>query len=238
MAPPVVLRAASATPVMFLVISELPRAASARLRLISLVVALCSSTALAIVFWMSLICTITLLIWPMASTEPLVSVWMASIFRLISSVALAVSLASSFTSLATTAKPLPASPARAASMVAFSASRLVCCAIEVMTLITCPISALLWPSLLMVSLVASADFTAAVATRVASAVFLAISLMLAPISSAPVATVWTLLATCSEAAETTLAWVAVWSALALICWLTRLSSSAADTSAVALPPIC
>jgi hypothetical protein len=49
-APAVVLRAASATPVMFLVISELPRAASARLRLISFVVALCSSTALAIVF--------------------------------------------------------------------------------------------------------------------------------------------------------------------------------------------
>ena len=115
-----------------------------------------------------------------------------------SSVALAVSLASSLTSLATTAKPLPASPARAASIVAFSASRLVCCAIEVMTLMTLPISALLSPSLAMVSLVVSADLTAVVATRAASAVFLAISLMLAPISSAPVATVCTLLATCSD----------------------------------------
>ncbi|EDP62983.1 hypothetical protein BAL199_19061 [alpha proteobacterium BAL199] len=38
--------------------------------------------------------------------------------------------ASDFTSEATTAKPLPASPARAASMVAFSASRLVCSAIS------------------------------------------------------------------------------------------------------------
>ena len=47
-----------------------------------------------------------------------------------SSVAFAVSCASSFTSLATTAKPLPASPARAASMVAFSASRFVCSAIR------------------------------------------------------------------------------------------------------------
>ena len=63
----------------------------------------------------------------MASTAPLVSTWIASIFWLMSSVALAVCLASSLTSLATTAKPLPASPARAASIVAFSASRLVCC---------------------------------------------------------------------------------------------------------------
>ena len=44
----------------------------------------------------------------------------------ISSVAFAVWLARFFTSEATTAKPRPASPARAASMVALSASRLVC----------------------------------------------------------------------------------------------------------------
>ena len=48
----------------------------------------------------------------------------------ISSVAFAVWLASALTSEATTAKPWPDSPARAASMVAFSASRLVCAAIE------------------------------------------------------------------------------------------------------------
>ena len=47
--------AAWATPVMFCAISLAPLAASATLRLISLVVAVCSSTALAIVFWMSLI---------------------------------------------------------------------------------------------------------------------------------------------------------------------------------------
>ena len=58
----------------------------------------------------------------------------------------AVSLASSFTSLATTAKPLPASPARAASMVALRASRFVCSAMEVMTFTTSPISAELAPS--------------------------------------------------------------------------------------------
>ena len=45
------------------------------------------------------------------------------------SVALRVSSDSCFTSEATTAKPLPASPARAASIVALSASRMVCLAI-------------------------------------------------------------------------------------------------------------
>ena len=67
------LRAAWATPVMFWAISVLPRAASATLRLISLVVAVCSSTALAMVFWMSLIWLMIVPIWPMASTAPLVS---------------------------------------------------------------------------------------------------------------------------------------------------------------------
>ena len=43
-------------------------------------------------------------------------------------------MASAFTSEATTAKPLPAAPARAASMVALSASRLVCDAIVEMML--------------------------------------------------------------------------------------------------------
>ena len=123
-------------------------------------------------------------------------------------------------------------------MVALSASRLVCCAIEVMTLMTWPISVLLCPSLEMVSLVISAVRTAEDATRVASAVFLAISLMLAPISSAPVATVCTLLLTCSAAAETTLAWVAVSSALEPIDWLTLFSSSADLDSEETLRPIC
>src|SRR6185369_12588165 len=58
---------------------------------------------------------------------------------LISSVALAVCAASAFTSWATTAKPRPASPARAASMVAFSARRLVCSAMPVISLTTSPI---------------------------------------------------------------------------------------------------
>ncbi len=127
--------------------SFVPLLASATFRAISLVVAVCSSTAVAIVPWMSLIWPMIELMRSMAPTASRVSPWMASIFWEMSSVALAVSLASSFTSLATTAKPLPASPARAASMVALRASKLVCWAIEVMTLITWPISALLSPSL-------------------------------------------------------------------------------------------
>ena len=69
----------------------------------------------------------------MALTALPVSAWMASTRRAMSSVARAVSCESSLTSLATTAKPFPASPARAASMVALRASRLVCSAIEVIT---------------------------------------------------------------------------------------------------------
>ena len=72
-----VLWAASATPEMFLVISPEPLAASPTFRAISLVVAFCSSTAVAMVLEMSLTCLITLLICAMASTAPLVSVWIA-----------------------------------------------------------------------------------------------------------------------------------------------------------------
>ena len=62
-----------------------------------------------------------------AATDSPVAARTSLIWRVISSVDLAVWLASAFTSPATTAKPLPASPARAASMVAFSASRLWHC---------------------------------------------------------------------------------------------------------------
>jgi hypothetical protein len=57
----------------------------------------------------------------------------------ISSVALLVWPARLFTSVATTAKPLPDSPARAASMVAFSASRLVWPAMPLISSTTWPI---------------------------------------------------------------------------------------------------
>jgi hypothetical protein len=100
----------------------------------------------------------------MARVQSAVSAWMASVRRPMSSVALAVSWARSLTSLATTAKPLPASPARAASMVALRARRLVCSAIEVMTLMTLPTSALDSPSFATLALVCSAMLTARAAT--------------------------------------------------------------------------
>ena len=56
----------------------------------------------------------------------------------ISPVAFAVCSASAFTSDATTAKPRPASPARAASMVALSASRLVWPAMVLISSTTSP----------------------------------------------------------------------------------------------------
>ena len=75
----------------------------------------------------------------MAPTAPSVEVWTARICFEISSVAFAVWVASSFTSDATTANPLPASPARAASMVALRARSLVWSAIERMRSTTSPI---------------------------------------------------------------------------------------------------
>ena len=69
----------------------------------------------------------------------MVADWIAPIWAAISSVAFAVWVASDLTSDATTAKPLPASPARAASMVALSASRLVWLAMSLIRLTTSPI---------------------------------------------------------------------------------------------------
>jgi hypothetical protein len=100
---------------------------------------------------------------------------------------------------------LPASPARAASIVAFNASRLVCWAIDVMTLITLPISTLESPSFEMVALADSATVTAFFVTRAASVELREISRMADSISSDPVATIETLLDTSSLAADTMVA---------------------------------
>ena len=100
--------------------------------------------------WESLIDEMISLICAMAATAAAVSAWMVSMRRPMSSVARPVSWASSLTSPATTAKPRPASPARAASMVALSARRLVCWAIDVMTRMTLLISADDSPSLVTV----------------------------------------------------------------------------------------
>src|ERR1043166_2738659 len=94
----------------------------------------------------------------------------------------------------------------------------------VMTLITLPISALDSPSFATVALVELATRTAVVATLAASWALLAISRMLAPISSAAGGTVLPLHLPCSAAADAPLAWEAVCSALAAICWLTAVNS--------------
>jgi hypothetical protein len=71
--------------------------------------------------------------------------------------------ASTFTSPATTAKPRPASPAHAASMVALSASRLVYSAIPGMSLTTSPMRPAASSSSLTAILVQPALFTALMA---------------------------------------------------------------------------
>src|SRR5690242_3193568 len=102
-----------------------PCAACWTLREISCVAAPCSSTAEAIVAEISDSRSMVLLISLIAPTDSCVAAWMLEICCPISPVALAVCSASALTSEATTAKPRPASPARAASMVAFKAKRLV-----------------------------------------------------------------------------------------------------------------
>src|ERR1700741_2045243 len=116
----------------------LPCAADWALAEISPVAASCWPTAPAIVDVMPLMPRTALPISRTASTALLVEAWITATFWPISSVAFAVCPASALTSCATTAKPRPASPARAASIVALSASRLVCSAMAVMSLTTSP----------------------------------------------------------------------------------------------------
>jgi len=107
----------------------------------SWVVAVWMPTAPAIVPWSSSIRATRPAIRSIASTAATVRREFSSILRPISSAASADSLASSLTSPATTAKPLPASPALAASIVALSARRFVWWAIAVIVLTTLAISA-------------------------------------------------------------------------------------------------
>ncbi len=104
----------------------------------------------------------------MATTESWVAACISAIWLLISLVALAVWLASALTSWATTAKPRPASPARAASMVAFNASRLVCSAMVVMSWVTSPMRLAACDSLVMRSSVFCAWPTASLEIRLDS----------------------------------------------------------------------
>jgi hypothetical protein len=90
-------------------------------------------------------------------------------------------------------------------MVALSARRFVCSAIEVITLTTLPISVLESPSFDTLWFVVSATPTASEATRAASLAFCAISRIEAPISCEPAASVCTLCDTVPASPATTFA---------------------------------
>ena len=115
-----------------------------------------------------------------------------------SSVAFAVWLARFFTSDATTAKPLPASPARAASIVAFSASRLVCPAMVLIRPTTSPIFCAPSANVLTMPSVRLASCTALSAISEDCATWRAISEIDADSSSAAEATVCTLTLACLD----------------------------------------
>ena len=96
----------------------------------------------------------------MAATASLDEFWIDETWAPIWSVALAVCSARLLTSDATTAKPRPASPARAASIVALSASKLVWLAISLISLTTSPMLAASLNRPCTVELVRSASPTA------------------------------------------------------------------------------
>src|SRR6266446_9911941 len=141
------------TPVMLALTCWVPCAACCTLREISWVAAPCSSTADAMVEAISDILSMVSPISLIAPTDSWVAFWIPVICWLISPVAVAVCSARAFTSEATTAKPRPASPARAASMVAFKASRLVCPAMVLMSSTTSPMRAAAFDNSLTRSLV-------------------------------------------------------------------------------------
>jgi hypothetical protein len=116
--------------------------------------------------------------------------------------AFAVCSASAFTSEATTAKPRPASPARAASMVALSASRLVWPAMVLMSSTTSPMRAAAFDNSLTRSLVCGPARRPRLAIRADSWTWRLISLTEEDSSSVAEATDCTLVVASSEAAAT------------------------------------
>ena len=180
----------------------MPCAACCTLREISWVAAPCSSTAAAMVEAISDIRPMVSPISLMAPTDSWVAAWMPDICWLISPVAFAVCSASAFTSDATTAKPRPASPARAASMVALRASRLVWPAMVLISSTTSPIRAAALASSATRSLVFCACSTASPAIRAEPWTCRLISLTDDAISSVADATDCTLVEASSDAAAT------------------------------------
>src|SRR6478735_350124 len=179
-----------------------PFAACCTLREISWVAAPCSSTAAAMVEAISDILPMVSPISLMAATDSWVAAWMPVICWLISPVALAVCSASALTSEATTAKPRPDSPARAASMVALSASKLVCSAMVLISSTTSPMRLAAFDNWLTRSLVVRAWSTASLAIRADSCTCLEISLTDEDSSSVAEATDCTLVEASSDAAAT------------------------------------
>ena len=133
-----------------------------------------------------------LVIRPIASTTRRASSCTAEIWAPISPVASPVWVARDFTSLATTAKPLPASPARAASMVALRARRLVWEAMSSISLRTTEIRSAAPTRALTVSSVRLASWEASSDAVAAWLTCWLISVIEAASSSDAAATVWAL----------------------------------------------
>ena len=183
-----VAAAPSAREVVLLETPSVSCAALAMARAISCVVAFCSSIAVAMSWAMALLRST---VWPtvrMAPTVRSVTVWISVIWPMISAVARVVCAASCFTSPATTAKPLPASPARAASMVAFRASRLVWLATAEISLTISPIRCAARANCCTVASVLFVSATASRAESAAAATWRLISPTLATSCSVAAAT--------------------------------------------------
>ena len=155
----------------------------------------------------------------------------------ISSVALPVWVARCLTSLATTAKPLPASPALAASMVAFKAKRLVWLAMSLIKLTTSPILAAASTRPRTNSSVFWASSAALAAIWLACPTCEAISRLEADNSSEAAETVSTLAAACSTATVTDDTFSTEVSVVSVICWADWSSCEAALTTEPMIRPI-
>src|SRR5258707_1285718 len=178
----------------------------------------------------SLICAMVSVMPPIEVTASLVEACMAATCAEISSVAFAVWLAKAFTSEAPTGKPRPGSPARAASMVAFSASKLVCAAMLWINFTTSPIFSAPVESAPTVALVRSASPTALLAISLERATWREISLTELDSSSAAAATVPTLFDELSDAAPTVAARALASLAVAVIDWaVVCMPAAAGDT---------